>query len=420
GATNPNPTTYTVEDTPITLNDATKPGYTFLGWAEGNTIDAGATGDKTFTATWSDAASYDITYVLNGGTNAAGNPMTYTIEDTPVTIADATRDGYTFTGWAEGNQIPAGATGDKTFTATWSDAASYDITYVLNGGTNAATNPMTYTIEDTPVTIADATRDGYTFTGWAEGNEIPAGATGDKTFTAQWKAIVYNITYVLDGGDNNPANPATYTTDSGLITLADPTRDGYTFTGWEPAGTIPAGSMGDKTFTATWKADVVTIVDAKVTSFVKNLQDKNNNNLQFTVVLTLSDGTTQTVTHQESVNGQQKGSKTFTYTSQWGTYNVTAAWNDNNVVTSVTATTGSAAPTTPVAPVKTYTVTFMVDGKVWDTQQVEQGKAATAPPDPTTNSKGQLFNGWDTKFDKVTGDLTVTAKWKGNGNGNQQ
>ena len=43
---------------------------------------------------------------------------------------------------------------------------------------------------------------------------------------------VYKITYVLDGGTNNPSNPASYTTDSSNFTLLDPTRSGYEFKGW--------------------------------------------------------------------------------------------------------------------------------------------------------------------------------------------
>ena len=68
---------------------------------------------------------------------------------------------------------------------------------------------------------------------------------------------------------------------------------------------------------------------AEVTSVNTNLQDKNNDNLTFTVTVTLSDGSTYDVDHVESVNGQQKGSTTFDYDE----YSVYVAWNDNNKVT---------------------------------------------------------------------------------------
>jgi uncharacterized repeat protein (TIGR02543 family) len=59
----------------------------------------------------------------------------------------------------------------------------------------------------------------------------------------------------------------------------------------------------------------------------------------------------------------------------------------------------------------TYTVTFVDhDGTVLDTQIVEHGSGAKAPPDPTR--EGYTFVGWDKAFDNVTSDLTVTAQWE--------
>jgi uncharacterized repeat protein (TIGR02543 family) len=247
-----NPSTYTIEDSTINLLDPSKTGYTFDGWTPTGSIPAGSTGDKEFTANWT-AIEYDITYILDGGTNDPANPSTYTVEDDTITLADPTKDGYTFLGWEPTDSIPAGSMGDKTFTATWSDAIVYDITYNLDGGTNDPANPSTYTVEDDTITLADPTKDGYTFLGWEPTDNIPAGSTGDKAFTATWSdPVEYTITYTLDGGTNDPANPSTYTVEDPTIELAAPTRSGYNFNGWTPTGSIPAGSTGDKTFTASW------------------------------------------------------------------------------------------------------------------------------------------------------------------------
>ena len=70
-------------------------------------------------------------------------------------------------------------------------------------------------------------------------------------------------------------------------------------------------------------------VSAEVTWFNRNLQNANNGNLKFTVTVTMSDGSTYDFTHAETVNGGQKGSKTFDY----GDYEVSVVWNDNNTVT---------------------------------------------------------------------------------------
>lgn len=50
-------------------------------------------------------------------------------------------------------------------------------------------------------------------------------------FSAE-KPIVYTITYILNGGINNSANPTIYTAEDTVITLLDPVRTGYQFEGW--------------------------------------------------------------------------------------------------------------------------------------------------------------------------------------------
>ncbi len=156
--------------------------------------------------------------------------------------------------------------------AVW-DAWEYDIKYNLNGGSNPSGVRTKYTIESDEYTLPTPTRTGYTFGGWYEnsgltGNavtKIASGSTGTKTFWAKWNAIEYGITYNLDGGTNDASNPTKYTIETATITLAAPTKNGYTFDGWytEAAFTnkvtqIAKGSTGDKTFYAKWTLSSVT------------------------------------------------------------------------------------------------------------------------------------------------------------------
>ena len=205
-------------------------------------------GDTVISAVWT-PITYTIIYYLSGGTNAATNPTTYTIESDTITFATPSRTGYTFAGWSI-PQISAGSTGRQTVTARWS-IINYTITYELNGGTNAAINPTTYTIKSDTITFATPSRTGYTFTGWNM-ELISAGSTGNQTVTASWEPIVYTITYNLNGGTITTTNPTTYTIESETITFAEPTKSGYDFAGWDTA--IPQGSFGDKTIVAQWNA----------------------------------------------------------------------------------------------------------------------------------------------------------------------
>ena len=254
----------------------TREGYTFTGWDK--TIPATMpAGDMTITAQWT-VNQYTITYDLDGGT-AEGNPDTYTVETDAFTLKNPTRPGYTFTGWSgtdltgEDNltvTIPAGSTGDRSYTAHWS-LNTYSITYDLNGGTVSG-NPDFYTVESAAITLNQPTRIGYTFTGWSGTNltgednltvTIPTGSIGNRSYTAHWSLNTYSITYDLDGGTAF-GNPDSYTVESAAITLNEPTKAGYVFTGWSGTDlvgednltvTIPAGSIGDRRYTAHWEFD---------------------------------------------------------------------------------------------------------------------------------------------------------------------
>ena len=254
----------------------TREGYTFTGWDK--TIPATMpAGDMTITAQWT-VNQYTITYDLDGGT-AEGNPDTYTVETDAFTLKNPTRPGYTFTGWSgtgltgEDNltvTIPKGSTGNRSYTAHWS-LNTYSITYDLNGGT-ASGNPTSYTVESATITLNQPTKTGYTFTGWSgtdltgEDNltvTIPTGSIGNRSYTAHWSLNTYSITYDLDGGTAF-GNPDSYTVESAAITLNEPTKAGYVFTGWSGTDlvgednltvTIPAGSIGDRRYTAHWEFD---------------------------------------------------------------------------------------------------------------------------------------------------------------------
>lgn len=57
--------------------------------------------------------------------------------------------------------------------------------------------------------------------------------------------------------------------------------------------------------------------------------------------------------------------------------------------------------------VKTFTVTFVVDGETISTQTITYGKSATAPTEPTKT--GYTFVEWDSDFSVVTEEMTITA-----------
>ena len=235
-----------------------KEHYTFNGWyKEGVEWDFNTpiTEDITLSAQYN-PINYTITYVLNGGTNHPDNPENYNIESPIITLQEPKKDGYSFVGWVEGNIIESGSIGNRTFTAKW-EIVNYVITYELNGGTNNPDNPEIYTIEDY-IELNPPIKEGYTGS-WQEGSIIELGTIGELTFTAQWTLINYSITYILNGGSNNPDNPVTYTIED-YFELKNSNHECYIFEGWAEGNIIELGTIGDLTFNAQWSFIAVDLV----------------------------------------------------------------------------------------------------------------------------------------------------------------
>ena len=159
------------------------------------------------------------------------------------------RQGYQFTDWYLDDtkyDFNAAVTGDMTLTAKWT-ANSYTITFDTDGGSAVA--PITQGYGTTINALAAPTKTGYTFMGWnpALPATMPA---GDMTIKAQWRINRYTVTFDTDGGSEIAPITQDYGTD--ITAPADPTREGYTFIGWDKAipATMPAGDM---TITAKWK-----------------------------------------------------------------------------------------------------------------------------------------------------------------------
>ena len=281
------PIQYTVESEAFQLPTPVRTGYIFLGWTgEGITepqeiieIPQGSTGDRTYTANWQ-VIKYTIITLLEGGNAGSSEVYFYTVEQT-VTLPTPTRTGYTFLGWTgEGITtpqpnvtIPKGSTGDKRYIENW-ELTEYNITMDLNGGSGQ--EKVVYTMTDEDFELPTPTRHGYEFVGWTgEGITtpqtsviIPKGSTGNRTYTANWEIITYNI--FLYKGDGSEAETIHYTVETPDFALQPPTRTGYEFLGWQRLDgyapgekqmnvTIPKGTTGDRTYTGCWQAIEYTI-----------------------------------------------------------------------------------------------------------------------------------------------------------------
>ena len=308
-----NPAKYTVETETITLKDAERTGYTFMGWYDNadfsgekvTQIGKGSSGNKAFWAKW-EAVRYTITYHLNGGTNDSYNPAHYTVETETIALKDAKRTGYAFMGWYEKadftgekvTQITKGSTGNKELYAKFLE--NYSITYHLDEGSNHVDNPASYTVETETITLKDAAKANYTFAGWYASadfsgekvTEIRKGSSGNKELWAKFLEN-YAITYHLDGGSNHADNPAKYTVETETITLKPAEKADHIFFGWyasvdfsgEKVTEIRKESSGNKELYAKF-IEMKMIDIAAVTNGKVGHSDYSSDNAEHTVSLT--------------------------------------------------------------------------------------------------------------------------------------
>ena len=157
--------------------------------------------------------------------------------------------------YAPGAIVPAEVT---KLTVQWT-APTYAVTLNTNGGTIADGKDVTgYTYGVGATLPTDVTRTGYTFKGWYDNENLTSSPvtaisnteTGNKEYWAKWEINQYTITVKPENGKAD----ITITQDYGtaITAPADPTREGYTFTGWdmEIPTTMPAENI---TLKARWK-----------------------------------------------------------------------------------------------------------------------------------------------------------------------
>ncbi len=177
----------------------------------------------------------------------AGNWTGGTVSDGILTVDEgATEVTYAY---------DCGSSKPVTFKLTLTDGCT--VTFDTDGG--SAVESQTVVSGQKAVRPADPARTGYTFAGWYLDGEVydfDTPVTTDLTLTAHWTANQYTITFDTAGGSE--IAPITQDYGTPITAPADPTREGYTFAGWDKAipATMPAENM---TITAQWTVNQYTI-----------------------------------------------------------------------------------------------------------------------------------------------------------------
>lgn len=212
-----------------------KTGYTA---PSAQTVVFDSTSAKTITFTYP-IVNYSIAYNLNGG-SVSGNPTSYNIESSNITLKNPSKVGNSFTGWTGSNgstvqtsvSIPSGSTGNKSYTANWK-VNTYTLTFNANGG-STPTSSKSVAYGSAYGTLPTPSRTNYTFKGWftsaSGGTQVNANTVmgdGNVTLYAQWTLNSYTLTINTVGG--SISNKTFSFTNGQAMNLPTPSLWGFDF-----------------------------------------------------------------------------------------------------------------------------------------------------------------------------------------------
>lgn len=187
----------------------TRTGYQFLGWDEDVEMTI-PDKDLTYKAQW---LKMEYTLQFKTGEGTSVSPIKGNYGDKISVPKDPTRTGYIFKNWSENgkkvDKLPTTMPAEShIYTAIW-EQETYQITYDLNGGSmkSGEKNPTTYNVDTTVFKLKNPVRAGYTFTGWSgtqitgvsDNVSVKQGSTDNRTYKANWRENIYQITFILSG-----------------------------------------------------------------------------------------------------------------------------------------------------------------------------------------------------------------------------
>ena len=247
----------------LNSNGFTKTGYTFIGWAEsangavkytnGASYVMGLNESYIIYAVWQENVN-GLNFDGNGNTSGSMTAIELKTGETKAIPSNSfVKAGYHFIGWAEnkdgevvyndGANYTMGTNSQYTLYAVW-EANLNTLTFNGNGATGGSTSSMQIRSDATATLNSNGfTRTGYVFDGWsttvngtvefADGDIYLMGTDSGYTLYAVWDIVKYNISYILDDGENSSENPLYITHLTSLpITLSNAYKTGYTFGGW--------------------------------------------------------------------------------------------------------------------------------------------------------------------------------------------
>ena len=417
--------------------DPTRTGYTFKGWDKA--FDS-ITGDLEVVAQY-EINKYTVVFKDHDGTELSKQEVEYL--GAALAPADPTRTGYTFKGW---DKAFDSITADLEVVAQY-EINKYEVVFKDHDGTELSKQEVEYL--GAASAPADPTRTGYTFKGWDKAFDS---ITADLEVVAQYTINKYAVVFKDYDGTILSEQEAEYL--SAALAPADPTRTGYTFTGWDKAfdavsADIEVTAQYDiNKFTVVFKDYDGTVLETQTVEYLSDaLAPANPTRVgyaftgwdkAFTAITADLEVTAQYAIRQYSITvqlpvvletGEEGWVSQVLVVADYNTVHDLAekldrivsntpgftfnGWKDNAGLLTTAQLANYTLPAedvvlVPQATINSYNVTFVdSEGNVIAVVPTLYKHAAVAPTAPAV--EGHTFAGWDKDISSIATDITVKA-----------
>ncbi|WP_320967186.1 InlB B-repeat-containing protein, partial [Hungatella sp.] len=359
--------TYEYGSAVVLREEPKKEGYTFSGWDHEDNFMMPAD-DVVIEGTYQ-INSYTVTYKVDG--EVSGEVETYEYGAEVILRGEPVKEGYTFSHWSQdtGFTMPAkNMVIEGNFLIN-----SYTVTYKVDGEIFGEVETYNY---GTVVNLrSEPTKEGHKFGGWNRTEDFTMPAE-NVIIEGNFDVNEYTVTYLVDGKDYGEKE--TYKYGTPVILRDNPEKEGYTFSGWNPAtgfimparNVVIEGSYKINSYTVTYRVDGEQYGEPETHAYGELVQLKS-----------------------EPI----KEGYTFSH------------WNQNVEFT---------MPAKDVViegnfSINSYTVTYKVDGTQYgENETYEYGSTVTLREEP--KMEGYTFSGWSqtTEFKMPAEDVVIEGSYK--------